>query len=99
MCICLIKFNKYIVHLNTAIRIKEIMVKKVEISKELLRLYMYYDFKVGLKAAESHRRLCAAFGEDVVHYNTVQSWFKQFSSGNYDIEDQYRSGRPSEIDD
>ena len=74
------------------------MVKKFEISKELLRNSMLYDLKLGLKASESHERLCSAYVEGVVHYNTVQFWFKKFLSGNYDLEDDHSTGRPQEID-
>ena len=74
------------------------MAEKFEVKKELLRYSMLYDFHVSLKAAESYRRLCQAFGEDVVSQQKVNNWFKRFKSGNYNIEDETQSGRPSELD-
>lgn len=75
------------------------MAKQFEVSTELLHYAMLYDFRAGLKTAESHHRLCQAFGPDVVSHQTVRNWFKRFKCGNYDIEDKSRSGRPSELDD
>ena len=74
------------------------MAEQFEVKKELLRYSMLYDFRAGLKAAESHRRLCKAFLPDVVSKQTVKNWFKRFKSGNYSIDDETRSGRPSELD-
>ena len=75
------------------------MAEQFQVKKELLRYSMIYEIRVGLKAAESYRRLCQAFGQDVVSQQTVNNWFKRFKSGNYKIEDETRSGRPSELDD
>ena len=74
------------------------MVERLKIKKELLQYSMLYDFRAGLKAAESYRRLCKAFVPDVVSNQTVNNWFKHFKSVNYSIEDETRSGRPSELD-
>ena len=70
-----------------------------EISNKYIRGCMIYDFKAGLKAIDCHRRLCSAFGQGVVSYKTVTTWYTNFQSGNWNIEDEPRSGRPSEIDD
>lgn len=75
------------------------MAKNFEINKEMIRNCIFYDFRSGLSGAESCRRLCAAFGEGIVCHQTVLNWFARFASGNYDTEDQPRSGRPPEIDD
>ena len=75
------------------------MTENFEISNKFIRSCILYDFKAGLKAVDSHRRLCSAFGQDVVSYKTVTKWYSYFQLGNWSIEDEPRSGRPSEIDD
>ena len=55
---------------------------------------MLYDFKVGLTAHESHKRLSDAFNEEVPSLKTIQRWFHKFSDGDFEIEDDPRSGRP-----
>ena len=52
-------------------------------------------FKLGTKAAEACHKICAAFGEGTIAERTGQKWFKKFSSGNENLEDEPRSGRPS----
>lgn len=68
-------------------------------SKQLIRSCLLYDFKSGLKAVESIRRINAAFGEGTVSRTTAYDWFDRFRGGDYSLEDQPRSGRPSELDD
>jgi histone-lysine N-methyltransferase SETMAR len=75
------------------------MSKNFQLSKDLLRHSILYDFRAGLKAAESHRRLCQAFGPDIVSATTVRDWFQRFKSGDYSIVDKTKSGRPPELDD
>lgn len=67
--------------------------------KSLVRGLLLYDFKSGVKAAESSRRICAAFGDGVMSERTAQDWFKRFREGDTSLEDRPRSGRPAEVDD
>lgn len=67
------------------------------VSSRDFRAMMLYDFKVGISAAESHRKICAAFGRGVVGKSTVYDWFKRFQFGDEDLSDKPRSGRPSEV--
>ena len=39
------------------------------------------------------------YGEDVLTERQCQNWFAKFRSGNFDIEDAPRSGRPVEAED
>lgn len=75
------------------------MASCLPLSNEFLRTCILYDFKVGLKAAECHRRLCQAFGKDVISERTTREWFSKFKAGDTDVEDRPRSGRPSTADD
>ena len=60
---------------------------------------MLYDFHSGLKHIDSHRRLCSAFGDNFARKSTVYDWFLRFKDGDESLEDQLRSGRPSEFDE
>ncbi|RCN26008.1 hypothetical protein ANCCAN_28274 [Ancylostoma caninum] len=64
--------------------------------KSGIRYCLLYDFKKGKTAAESHRDLCEAFGQDVVSELQCQRWFHKFLSGNEILEDDAR-GRPSSV--
>ncbi|GFV73616.1 histone-lysine N-methyltransferase SETMAR [Trichonephila clavipes] len=41
----------------------------MDVLKELIRDCLLYDFKVGLSAAASSRRICQAFGDSAVNEN------------------------------
>ena len=71
----------------------------MSLSNEQIRICLLYDFKSGLTAANSQRKLCAAFSEDLVSERAAQKHFQRFRSGDFGIEDKPRSGRPSAFDD
>ena len=71
----------------------------MDISKPFLRNCMLYDFKSGLKATESARRINDAFGSDTISERTVREWFARFRAGDNNLQDKPRSGRPSELND
>ena len=75
------------------------MAFSVSMNKNFLRSCIFYDFKVGLKAVDCHRRLCKAFGYDVISDTTTRDWFRKFKAGEIDLQDKPRSGRPSSVDD
>ena len=64
------------------------------------RLLALYEFKLGHRAAVAARNMHTAFGDDAPKERTVQEWFAKFRSGDVNLEDAPRSGRPSSpIDD
>lgn len=64
------------------------------------RLLALYEFKLGHKASEAAQSLQKTFGNNAPKERTVREWFAKFRSGDLDIEDAPRSGRPSSpIDD
>lgn len=75
------------------------MASESRLPKDFIRVLLLYDFKFGVKAAESSRRICAAFGDGSVSERTAQDWFKRFREGDTSLEDRPRSGRPSVVDD
>ncbi|XP_076063419.1 histone-lysine N-methyltransferase SETMAR-like [Oratosquilla oratoria] len=71
----------------------------MEVSTDLVRGYLLYDFKVGLSAAASSRRICQAFGDSAVNEHTARRWFKRFKSGDLSLRDEPRSGRSQVLND
>ena len=49
-------------------------------------------------AFSRRRKLCAVYGEDVLTERQCQNWFAKFRSGNFNLEDAPRPGRPLEAD-
>jgi len=74
------------------------MATLAHITREHLRVCLFYEYRLGTKAAEAHRRLCAAFGPDIVSKTMAYDWFNRFRAGNETLTDEPRSGRPSELD-
>ncbi|XP_035719463.1 histone-lysine N-methyltransferase SETMAR-like [Vespa mandarinia] len=49
-------------------------------------------------AAQTRKKFTDVYGEDVLTVRQCQNWFAKFRSGNIDVEDAPRSGRPVEAD-
>ena len=45
------------------------------------------------------RGINSALGPDTVSERSARDWFARFLTGDYRLEDQCRSGRPSEVDE
>ena len=58
-----------------------------------------YEFQQGRNATEACRNLLKVFGEDTVSDRTCRRWYEKFETGDFDLSDKPRSGRPSLIDD
>ncbi|GFV74198.1 histone-lysine N-methyltransferase SETMAR [Trichonephila clavipes] len=59
-------------------------------------LLLYY--RKGKDAVQVRKKLTDVYVEDVLTVRQCQNWFAKFRSGNFDIEDAPRSGRPVEAD-
>lgn len=70
----------------------------MELSKEYIRGLLLYDFKFGESAAASCRRINGAFGEGTVSDRTAREWFARFRKGEFNLQDSFRSGRESDVD-
>nr|ABQ88321.1 transposase [synthetic construct] len=68
------------------------------LDKKQIRAIFLFEFKMGRKAAETTRNINNAFGPGTANERTVQWWFKKFRKGDESLEDEERSGRPSEVD-
>ena len=59
---------------------------------------MLYYFKKGKNATETHKKICALYGEGAVTDRTCQNWFAKFRAGDFSLDDAPQSGRPVEVD-
>lgn len=56
-----------------------------------------YEYQLGHSAAEAHRHICQALGADTVSHRTCVKWFQRFRTGDFQLEDRPRSGRPPTV--
>ncbi|KAG5309403.1 SETMR methyltransferase, partial [Acromyrmex insinuator] len=66
--------------------------KMNEISEEIRYVMLFY--KKGKNAAQTCRQICEVYGADAVSERRTQEWFVRFRSGNFNVKDRPRSGRP-----
>ena len=71
----------------------------MEGSKDLFPSCLLYDFKVGLSAPASSRRICQAFGDKAVNERTARRWFQKFKSRDLSLRDEPPSGRLQVLND
>ena len=68
-------------------------------SKIVIRSILLYEFKLGTSARGTASRLCRFFGKDTISDRSAQYWFANIRSGDESLEDEAKSGRPSEFDE
>uniref|UniRef100_A0A5S6QNF3 Mos1 transposase HTH domain-containing protein n=1 Tax=Trichuris muris TaxID=70415 RepID=A0A5S6QNF3_TRIMR len=68
-------------------------------NKTVIRGVLLYEFKQGTKAAVAARKINMSFGSGTLGVGTARWWFRKFRSGNESLEDNDRSGRPSDLDE
>ena len=71
---------------------------EMNLSCKELRVLLLHEFRLGRKATEAARNICSTMGEDTLLIRTVQHWFNQFKSGNFELNDSRHSGRSIEVD-
>ena len=59
-----------------------------------LRHILIFYCRKGKKAAQAHRKLCVVYGDECSSERQCQNWFARFRSGNFNVEDEPRPGRP-----
>ena len=59
------------------------------------RICINFCFKLNRTAAETHRMLKEAFGEQALSQARTFEWFKRFKDGRESVEGRKHSGRPS----
>ena len=60
---------------------------------------MLYEFSRNKTAVEATKSICDAYPECALDVRTCQYWFARFKTGDYDLKDKERTGRPVEADD
>lgn len=68
-------------------------------SNVFLRGILLHYFIMKKRAAETHRILVDVYGDNAPSERTCQKWFARFKSGNFDLEDEERSGQPKKFED
>ncbi|GFW37539.1 histone-lysine N-methyltransferase SETMAR [Trichonephila clavipes] len=61
-------------------------------------LVTVFNNRKGKNAVQARKKLTDVYGEGVLTVRQCQNWFAKFRSGNFDVEDAPRSGRPVEAD-
>ncbi|GFT10031.1 histone-lysine N-methyltransferase SETMAR [Trichonephila clavipes] len=70
----------------------------VKVEPKLLREEKGETERKGKNAVQARKKLTGVYGEGVLTVRQCQNWFAKFRSGNFDVEDAPRSGRPVEAD-
>ncbi|KAJ0177787.1 hypothetical protein K1T71_006660 [Dendrolimus kikuchii] len=63
-------------------------------SNEEIRDILKFYYKRGKNATQAAKKICDVYGPNAVSVRLAQIWFKRFQSGNFDIKNARRSGRP-----
>lgn len=64
-------------------------------SKVNLRSIMLHEFRLGKSASECLRKLKSAFGDSVIKKTATFKYFQRFKTGDFNIGEESRSGRPN----
>ena len=65
--------------------------------KQICTIFLF-QFKLGRKVAETTRDINEAFGPGTTTELIARWWFKKFRDGDESLEDDERSGQPSDVD-
>jgi hypothetical protein len=71
---------------------------KKNLSRREIRMLLLHESRLGHKATEAANNICSTMGEDVLSIRTAQHWFNRCKSGNLELDDLSRCGRPLELD-
>jgi len=63
-----------------------------------MREALLFCFNLKKSAAESHRMLVEAYGDNALSETTCRDWFRRFND-NFDLSDKKRENRPRKVED
>jgi len=69
-----------------------------DLTRRDIRVLLLYEWRLGHRATEAVRNICGAMGVGLVSNRVAQMWFNKFKSGQFDLIDEPRSGRPEKLD-
>jgi len=69
------------------------------LKKKHMREALLFCFNLKKSAAESHRMLVEAYGDNSLLETTCRDWFRRFNDDNFDPSDKKRENRPRKIED
>lgn len=70
----------------------------INIFKDKVRSYIYYEYLNGKSTTETYKTLLKLPSEYHVARNTVKLWYKRFDSGDHSLDDYKKIGRPAKVD-
>ncbi|GFV79187.1 histone-lysine N-methyltransferase SETMAR [Trichonephila clavipes] len=70
----------------------------MESDKHHFRHILLFYYRKGKNAVQARKKLTDVYGEGLLTVRQCQKWFAKFRSGNFDVEDAPRSGRPVEAE-
>ncbi|UYV81508.1 hypothetical protein LAZ67_20001381 [Cordylochernes scorpioides] len=80
----------YLIDLGVLDRLRFLPIKKMD-----QRTCIKFCLKNEIKCADAFRMLTVAYGEATLDRSNVYLWYKMFSEGREDVNDEERAGRPS----
>lgn len=70
----------------------------MSLNRNDIRILIRYCWKRRLSTREASKEICDAEGDRTVNHTTVSRWYNRFNCGDVNLDDQPRSGRPSDLD-
>jgi len=64
-----------------------------------MREALLFCFNLKKSAAESHRMLVEAYGDNALSETTCRDWFRQFNDDNFDLSDKKRENQLRKVED
>ncbi|CAF4418399.1 unnamed protein product [Rotaria socialis] len=71
---------------------------EMNLSRREIRGLLLLEFLLDHKTAEATNNICRTMGQDIISTRTAQRRLNQLNSGNFELGDSSRSGRPVEVD-
>ena len=71
----------------------------MKIPNGYFRHILFYYFRKDKNAVQARKKLYDVYGERSLTERQCQNWFSRFRSGDFDLKDAPRSGRPTKVDD
>ena len=59
---------------------------------------LLFCFNLKKSAAESHRMLVEAYGDNALSKTTCRDWFRRFNDDNFDLSNKKRENRPRKVE-